>query len=228
MAAIAGRDPRHTITIDRIVKKLTKTNKKILYILTLLTFLSCSSSGKSSKPVRQSHLYKALLGAVNVRAESPPATQVGQAATKSTAIQPGRHVLLVEDNPVNTYAAELMLAHLGCEVTTKSNGKEAVEAVFKTPFDVVLMDCWMPEMDGFAATLEIRRREREYGTARSLPIIALAGSNTRYGWYRAGGRLTAPSHELAGVEELVYAMQELLALYRFVQQLTLAFPCFPL
>jgi len=126
-----------------------------------------------AKPVRQSHLYKALLGAVNVRVESPPATPVGQAASKSTAIQPGRHVLLVEDNPVNTYAAELMLAHLGCEVTTKSNGKEAVEAVFKTPFDVVLMDCWMPEMDGFAATLEIRRREREYGTARPLPIIAL-------------------------------------------------------
>ena len=126
-----------------------------------------------AKPVRQSHLYKALLGAVNGRAESPPATPVGQAATKSTAIQPGSHVLLVEDNPVNTYAAELMLAHLGCEVTTKSNGKEAVEAVFKTPFDVVLMDCWMPEMDGFAATREIRRREREYGTARSLPIIAL-------------------------------------------------------
>jgi len=45
MAAIAGRDPRHTITIDRIVKKLTKTNKKIFYILTLLIFLSCSSSG---------------------------------------------------------------------------------------------------------------------------------------------------------------------------------------
>lgn len=126
-----------------------------------------------AKPVRQSHLYKALLGAVNSGTEGPPAVQVEQVATESNAIQPGRHVLLVEDNPVNTYAAEKMLEHLGCKVTTKTNGKEAVEAIFKTPFDIVLMDCWMPELDGFAATMEIRHREHEYGTARSLPIIAM-------------------------------------------------------
>ncbi len=126
-----------------------------------------------AKPVRQSHLYKALLDAVMARYEGPPATQVGQTATEPTVIQPARHILLVEDNPVNTYAAKIMLEHLGYAVTAKTNGKQAVEAVFETPFDIVLMDCWMPEMDGFAATLEIRRREREHGTDRPLPIIAL-------------------------------------------------------
>lgn len=126
-----------------------------------------------AKPVRQSHVYRALLGAVNGPVDGPAAAQVRQTAAEPTAIQPGRRVLLVEDNPVNTYAAEIMLQHLGCEVTTRTNGKEAVEAVFNSSFDVVLMDCWMPEMDGFAATGEIRRREREQGAVRSLPIIAL-------------------------------------------------------
>ena len=126
-----------------------------------------------AKPVRRSHLYKALLGAVNARAEDTDAAQVKQAATEPSAFQSGRHVLLVEDNPINTYAAEIMLEHLGCEVTAKTNGKEAVEAVSETHFDIVFMDCWMPEMDGFAATVEIRRREREQGSLHSIPIIAM-------------------------------------------------------
>jgi len=176
-----------------------------------------------AKPVRQSHLYKALLGVVMARCEGPPATQVGQTATEPTVIQPARHILLVEDNPVNTYAAKIMLEHLGYAVTAKTNGKEAVEAVFETPFDIVLMDCWMPEIDGFAATLEIRRREREHGTDRPLPIIALtahAMKEDREHCLASGmddylskpidltrlsanlQRWLAPTHEPAGIEEV--------------------------
>lgn len=70
-----------------------------------------------------------------------------------------RSVLLVEDNPVNQEVTRLMLENLGCIVTVASNGREALEEVMKTGYDLVFMDCQMPEMDGYEATRAIRRYE---------------------------------------------------------------------
>jgi CheY-like chemotaxis protein len=81
-------------------------------------------------------------------------------------------VLLVEDNPVNQELAQHMLEFLGCRTTTASDGRRAVEALVRDSFDAVLMDCEMPEMDGFEATAAIRLREVATGKPR-LPIIAL-------------------------------------------------------
>lgn len=82
-------------------------------------------------------------------------------------------VLVADDNEINQVVACKFLQKLGCQVEVARTGQEAVEAISRTMYDVVLMDCEMPEMDGFEATREVRCRER--GTLNHLPILALTG-----------------------------------------------------
>lgn len=81
--------------------------------------------------------------------------------------------LVVEDNPVNQRVAASLLGRLGCRVDVAANGKEAVAMLDALPYDVVFMDCFMPVMDGFQATAEIRRREA--GRRRCL-IVAMTAN----------------------------------------------------
>ncbi|MBV8551781.1 MAG: response regulator [Acidobacteriaceae bacterium] len=81
------------------------------------------------------------------------------------------HVLLAEDNAINELLAVKLLEKQGYRVTVAHNGHEALAAIEKAPFDVVLMDVQMPEMDGLEATAAIRSREA--GTGNRLPIIAM-------------------------------------------------------
>jgi CheY-like chemotaxis protein len=82
-------------------------------------------------------------------------------------------VLVVDDNEINQVVACKFLQKLGCQVEVARNGREAVESIAHAIYDAALMDCEMPEMDGYDATREVRRREQS--TARHLPIIALTG-----------------------------------------------------
>lgn len=82
-------------------------------------------------------------------------------------------VLLVDDSPVNLKIARSLLAKLGCDTFAASNGEEAVAAFEGGAFDLILMDCQMPVMDGFTATREIRKRE---AAGTRVPIVALTGS----------------------------------------------------
>ncbi len=87
----------------------------------------------------------------------------------------GVHILLAEDNPVNQMVAMTLLKKYGCTVMPAGDGAEAVAAVKENEFDLVIMDCQMPNMDGFEATETIRRYEEESGNSR-LPIIAFTAN----------------------------------------------------
>jgi PAS domain S-box-containing protein len=85
----------------------------------------------------------------------------------------GMRVLVAEDSPSNQMVATAMLTYVGCWTDVVSNGKEAVEKIRHAPYDIVLMDCSMPVMNGFEATAEIRKME---GSERHTTIIALTAN----------------------------------------------------
>jgi len=123
-----------------------------------------------TKPVRQSELLDALARVLHP--DEPVAAKVPSEV-------PGRRarVLLVEDNPVNQEVARVMLADLGCAIRIASNGREALNELHAHEFDIVFMDCQMPEMDGFEAVRRFRAAAAdEFKTGGAVPIIALTAN----------------------------------------------------
>ncbi|MFN2506596.1 MAG: response regulator [Acidimicrobiales bacterium] len=118
------------------------------------------------KPVRFSSLRDALVRAVTPSASPRPSTPPSRAvAAGSTGM-----LLIVEDHAISQEVAKALVVKLGYASDVAANGIEALEALDRRSYDAVLMDCHMPEMDGFRATEEIRRRE---AGQRHVPIIAM-------------------------------------------------------
>ena len=97
---------------------------------------------------------------------------VPRAGASAPAPVQSLRVLVVEDNAVNQRVARRMLERMGHAVEIAENGKIAVERCAQDVFDLVLMDCQMPVMDGLSATRELRRRE----ASRALPIVAMTAN----------------------------------------------------
>jgi two-component system, sensor histidine kinase and response regulator len=126
-----------------------------------------------SKPVRQSQLYDALAKVMGPSTEAPSGTSGRRARSRAAPGGLAGHVLLAEDYPVNRMVAIAMLERSGYSVDAVGNGREAVEALSSVPYAAVLMDVQMPEMDGYEATAEIRRRE---GSGHHTPIVAMTAN----------------------------------------------------
>ncbi|MGA2733501.1 MAG: response regulator [Syntrophobacteraceae bacterium] len=134
-----------------------------------------------TKPIRQSQLYHCIASALGAQSgKNPQQMSESSNGDKASAFL-GARVLLAEDQPVNQEVARCMVEGFGCRVEVASNGQEALDALIKTPYDLVLMDCQMPELDGYAATRIFREREtqkamNQSGQAQAIrrtPIIAM-------------------------------------------------------
>jgi CheY-like chemotaxis protein/HPt (histidine-containing phosphotransfer) domain-containing protein len=126
-----------------------------------------------NKPVRRAELFQSIAGAMGAaQIETVPSRSEKEDAPLAA------HVLLVEDNSVNQEICVQMLVNLGCDVEVVEDGRAGLEAAFGRRYDVVLMDCQMPVMDGFEASAAIRARELATGGAapRRMPIVALTAN----------------------------------------------------
>ena len=148
-----------------------------------------------TKPVHESQLYNCLTVVVKPPAQAtsgagqssdrtPPFELVTRHSLAEAKARATARILLAEDNIVNQKVAVRMLEKLGYRVDLVANGLEVLDALARIPYSAVLMDCQMPEMDGFHATREIRRLEAigtgheatDSGTPRHVPIIAMTAN----------------------------------------------------
>jgi CheY-like chemotaxis protein len=140
------------------------------------TALEAGAATCLSKPVRPTRLLNALVEMF----ATPERTAPGASARAPVALVPAEapqrplHILVAEDDRVNQHIVSRLLGKAGHRVDIVVDGREAVKALGGTSYDLVLMDCLMPEMDGFEAARAIRAAEG--GTGRHIPIIALTAS----------------------------------------------------
>jgi CheY-like chemotaxis protein/HPt (histidine-containing phosphotransfer) domain-containing protein len=182
MPGMDGMELAHTIKADSTISSTR---------LVLLTSIGLRGEAEQarragftaylSKPVRQSELYDTLatvmslpdeLASASSRADTPLVTRYG---LKKARVHLRARVLVAEDNAINQKVAVKLLERLGYLADVAANGVEAIEALSRIPYAAVLMDVQMPEMDGYEATAEIRRRQEE-GQSRRTPIIAMTAN----------------------------------------------------
>ncbi len=172
------------LSLARAIKADPALRDTPLVLLTSLAQRGSSAELRSAgiaawltKPVRQHQLHDCLALALTgegaaIAPESPPPAALAPRPSGGD----GPLVLVAEDNPINQRVAVRMLERLGYRAQVAANGYEAVAASARTAYAVILMDCQMPELDGFEATIAIRARE---GPARHTPIVAMTAAAMR-------------------------------------------------
>lgn len=128
-----------------------------------------------TKPVKQTQLYDCLVTVSGMQTQNGKAKERHGAIVTRHSLAEGQkrrvRILLAEDNPVNQKVALKILEKRGYSADAVANGKKAVKALEMIPYDIVLMDCQMPVMDGFEVTHRIREKEKQ--TGNHIPIVAL-------------------------------------------------------
>ena len=123
------------------------------------------------KPIKPSELLDAIVNALGVSFEPGAERPSPPTAIETTPGGPRLRILVAEDNPINQMLAVRILEKAGHSAAVASNGEEALAAIAREQFDLVLMDVQMPVMDGFEATALLRQQEK--GTGRRLPVVAM-------------------------------------------------------
>ncbi len=169
------------LTLGRAIKARTSTQGIPLIMLTSVTQRGDATLASDygfdaylTKPIKNAQLQQCLATALSQT--ELPAADKDQAAPHALARQDlSGHILVVEDNLVNQQVVLHMLNHLGHQAQTAGNGLEALQALENNRYDLVLMDCQMPEMDGYDATRAIRASDSRV-LNRHIPIIALTAN----------------------------------------------------
>ena len=196
-AGVRKKNPYQLVLLDQHMPELSGLDVAALMlnrpsmsgikIILLSSSLNLAESSRAAalgvsrsltKPVKQKYLLDLILdefgedaGATGRRTVLAKAEGSAHGAPTAPGAYTPRHILLVEDNPINQEVCVKRLSKMGHKVTVANNGAEAVEAYRKGEFDLVLMDVQMPVMDGFEATQRIRDIERTRD--RYTPIIAM-------------------------------------------------------
>jgi signal transduction histidine kinase/CheY-like chemotaxis protein len=134
-----------------------------------------------AKPIMRTALAEALLAVVANEGSEKARPRLGRKDTTNAYMIPrtsrkGVRILLAEDNDINQQVAVEILTQAGYACDVVADGRQAVESVKKTKYDLVLMDCQMPEMGGLEATQHIRNHEQTVSAGRPLPIVALTAN----------------------------------------------------
>ena len=175
--------------LAREIRRRREGRELPLVLLTSIADLPRARSAEEfivqlTKPVRASQLYDALVGVLTEQAEEPAALE---AAAGETAAQPSSlRILLAEDNAVNQKVALRLLDKLGYRADVAANGREALEALERQRYDVVLMDVQMPEMDGLEASRQITERWPAESRPRIIAMTANAMLEDREACFAAG------------------------------------------
>jgi PAS domain S-box-containing protein len=194
LAAGLGATPYHVVLVDHqmpgmdglaLAQTITAAPGLKDLAVVLLTPVAPPSEGKLrragivrclSKPVRQAELYDCVAALMTPGARFPEAPPAETGARRTLA---GRRILLVEDNPINQDVVRCMLDNLNAGVEVANRGTEALEMVAQRRYDLILMDCQMPVMDGYETTRNIRRRERSAAgdsEPARIPIVAMTAN----------------------------------------------------
>jgi CheY-like chemotaxis protein len=180
------------LELAREIRRLRDEQELPLVLLTSLSGLTETRSAEDfsaqlTKPIKASQLYNALLRALAEPAKAPAALEAsGHGGSDDVLETSSLRILLAEDNAVNQKVALRILDKLGYRADVASNGLEALDALERQTYDVVLMDVQMPELDGLDATRRIRERWPDESRPRIIAMTANAMIEDREACFAAG------------------------------------------